>query len=249
MILEYHPPYKGWCFFPLWIGKEWENRWEEKNHKEGSIFSFAEKVKVVGWENIITYAGTFRALRIDLVRTNLGSQKQYNRTVWYAPETKSFVRVNWKEMSERDQTLSEFKQTPGGSQPSKPVASKPRPQPSPPKTLQEEKGTQNEEKRVDPTRSRRKAWKRLEEIYDLMVKENYLSPEELMEVYDMPISDLLLLGKLKNPYGCDRIRLPSLSTDVLFALEKENYDDAELIRRNWVTWLRRFPIPRSIRPR
>jgi hypothetical protein len=232
LTIEYDPPYKGWRFFPLWVGKEWENHWTEKNHQEGSVSKFNERGKVVGWENIMTYAGASRALRIDLTRTNLGTQKRYSRTVWYSPEAKSFVRVTWKEMSERDQAFVEYKQKPKGSRPDKPVVAKV--QPGSEKAQKEEKRVQKEERRISPDERLRK---RLDEVYDLMIKDNYLSPEELNEVYDASVSDLILPAKLKILVDATDYDYLPFHPMFYLALEKEDYDDAELIRRNWVSWL------------
>jgi hypothetical protein len=228
LAIEYDPPYKGWRFFPLWVGKEWENHWTEKNHQQGSVSRYNERGKVVGWENIMTYAGASRALRIDLTRTNLGTQKRYDRTVWYSPEAKSFVRVIWKELPERDQAFIEYKQNPGGSQPGKSTVAK---------VQKEEKKLQKEDKQAT---SDRRLGKRLEEIYNGMIKENFLAPEELNEVYDSPASNVLLPVKLK--ILVDAMEYDYLPFHPMFylALEKEDYDDAELIRRNWVIWLSRI---------
>ena len=138
-------------------------------------------------------------------------------------------------MSDRDRTLVEFKQKPGGSQPGKPVVAKA--QTSSEKAQKEEKRAQKEEKRSTPDE---RLGKRFEEIYHLMVKESFLSPEELQEVHDTPTSGVLLPTQLKILMDATDYDYLPFHPMFYLALEKEDYDDAELIRRSWVSWLYRI---------
>jgi|GEM_PF-2865514 len=106
---EFIPPYKGWHFFPIWIGKKWENNYMEKNLKKGTIYNFRELVEVKNLEKIQTPAGNFNALKIDISINNLDTGGHWSYTVWYSPELKANIKSVWKELPNRNWILSEFK--------------------------------------------------------------------------------------------------------------------------------------------
>lgn len=106
---EYTPPYKSWNFFPLWVGKTWENTYAERNFKSGRVYHFRELVEVKDWENVKTPAGVFRALKIEIIRENLDTKGHWGYSMWYSPEVKYCVRKVSKDVPAWNWTLTEFR--------------------------------------------------------------------------------------------------------------------------------------------
>ena len=74
--------------WPLAQGKTWDAPYE------GADFDTSWSVSVQGWEDVTVPAGTFRAIRIDLKRTNSGGRRTVKQeTLWYAPAVKRHVRL------------------------------------------------------------------------------------------------------------------------------------------------------------
>jgi hypothetical protein len=108
-IYDFIPPYRSWNFFPLWVGKTWENNYAERNLKSRKVSHFRELVEVKDWENVETPAGVFKALKIQLMRENLDTKGHWSYSVWYSPEVKYYIRKVSKDVPAWNLTLIEFR--------------------------------------------------------------------------------------------------------------------------------------------
>lgn len=74
--------------WPLAQGKTWDAPYE------GADVNTSWSVRVQGWEDVTVPAGTFRAIRIDLKRTDSGGRRTVKQeALWYAPAVKRHVRL------------------------------------------------------------------------------------------------------------------------------------------------------------
>ena len=87
--------------FPLSVGKTWEAK--TAYTKKGGSGSYALAVTVVGWEQVTVPAGTFTALKMTRegfynATTSSGSGSgKMKVVVWYAPEVKGKVKVEYED--------------------------------------------------------------------------------------------------------------------------------------------------------
>lgn len=78
--------------FPLQSGKAWNERFTKTTvGYQSAEYSIQSQVR--GWETVEVPAGTFRAVRIDTVKTNLTSGITENIASWYSPEAAQVIRV------------------------------------------------------------------------------------------------------------------------------------------------------------
>ncbi|MBS3918573.1 MAG: C39 family peptidase [Deltaproteobacteria bacterium] len=107
-VYEYNPPYKQALFFPLWVGKKWENNFEFKNFEKGTIYNFTESVEVKGWEDIQTAAGVLKTLKIELNLGHLDTGGRWTYTLWYSPQVKNYVKSSSEHLKELNWILADF---------------------------------------------------------------------------------------------------------------------------------------------
>ena len=94
--LSYMQADKKWQEFfrykwPMQPGEEW------KAPYIGSDYNTEWTVEATRWEDVTVPAGTFRALRIELSRTEAGGRRAVKREWhWYSPEVKRDVRFEEK---------------------------------------------------------------------------------------------------------------------------------------------------------
>ncbi len=80
--------------FPLVVGKQWDTRSIEINHKTGRQREFKVTGVVEGWERVDVPAGSFEVLKVVL-KTEIvdGDQHSYSTDVsWYAPSVRRTVK-------------------------------------------------------------------------------------------------------------------------------------------------------------
>lgn len=80
--------------FPLVVGKQWNARSMEINHKTGRQREFKVTGVVEGWERVEVPAGSFESLKIVL-KTEIvdGDQRSFSTDVsWYAPSVRRTVK-------------------------------------------------------------------------------------------------------------------------------------------------------------
>lgn len=88
------PSSKPWRVWPLEVGKKWDvdQTWTRPDGVTGSTKQDAE---VVGYEEIVTPAGTYMAFKIlykGFFRNSRGSNGKQNDTYWYAPDVFADVK-------------------------------------------------------------------------------------------------------------------------------------------------------------
>lgn len=91
-------PHAGYFKFPLRVGDTYAAEYELSQPQEGrnAVVLRRHHARVVGWEEVTVPAGTFRALKIELVgtydrqdRIDKGSTKEM---LWYVPQVKRTVK-------------------------------------------------------------------------------------------------------------------------------------------------------------
>jgi hypothetical protein len=103
--------------FPLHVGDthSFDYEWRRKSEKmESGRTRF--NMKVIGWEDVVVPAGTFRALRLEGIgigrRTDLGNSGQYEDrlTGWYVPAVNRYVKWIFGDINEqRVEELAEYR--------------------------------------------------------------------------------------------------------------------------------------------
>ena len=90
---KYEAPY-DFLKFPLEVGKEWSFKPKWKNKASGQSFSGSFDAEVKEFEKIKTTAGEFDAFKVE-AKGYLASSVRV--TYWYAPATKSIVKMVWQD--------------------------------------------------------------------------------------------------------------------------------------------------------
>ena len=93
--------------FPFSLGKQWEDASKMESLPKPldlpRTWEYSETYKVLGWENVVTRLGTFKALKLEywekivgppLDVRGLGSQRGAI-WYWYSPEVKYFVKCQY----------------------------------------------------------------------------------------------------------------------------------------------------------
>jgi len=106
IVYEHHPPNRGALFFPLWVGKKWQNKFIEKNIEKGTIYNFDELVEVKDWEDVQTPLGIIKALKIEITTENLDTKRHWTYTLWYSPEIKNYVKSSSNHLKDRNWILA-----------------------------------------------------------------------------------------------------------------------------------------------
>lgn len=92
---DYAPPLKYYDF-PLFPGKTWGQTTTETNIKTGATRIHTISGTVGGWERVSVPAGTFRAIKVQLVTElfdpSTGERIPGTDTSWYVPEVRRSVR-------------------------------------------------------------------------------------------------------------------------------------------------------------
>ncbi len=92
---DYSPPLKYYDF-PLFPGKTWEQTSTETDIKTGAIRIHTISGTTEGWERISVPAGSFRAIKIQLVTElfdpSTGERTRGTDTSWYVPEVRRSVK-------------------------------------------------------------------------------------------------------------------------------------------------------------
>lgn len=94
--------------FPLEIGKSWESNYTGPTLDGTGLTDFSRKSKVVGMEIVKVPAGTFNAVKIHSETSWLykgafrggRSSGANSETIWYAPEAKRFVKMEFESYHE-----------------------------------------------------------------------------------------------------------------------------------------------------
>jgi len=107
-VYEYNPPYKQALFFPLWVGKKWENNFEFKDFEKGTTYNFTESVEVKGWEDIQTAAGVLKTLKIEIIMEHLDTKGRWSYALWYSPQVKNYVKSSSEHLKELNWILADF---------------------------------------------------------------------------------------------------------------------------------------------
>jgi hypothetical protein len=91
--------------FPYTIGKQWTDAYCAApivGPAKGQIsLDYYEKYRIIGWEDITTRGGKFRALKLEVIRGNEAMpqrwvpQNEYKGLYWYSPEVKNFVKCEY----------------------------------------------------------------------------------------------------------------------------------------------------------
>lgn len=77
--------------YPLYPGKTWSQHYQWKE-VAGTVWGNGTcEGKVVGWETVTVPAGTFKALRVDVITR--GVNFDYDLTYWYSPDVSRFVKL------------------------------------------------------------------------------------------------------------------------------------------------------------
>lgn len=80
-------PYFATFDWPLYVGKQWPNRYRYIDHERGQTYDgLQQDAKVEAYEKVKTPAGTFKAFKIVLGNPLL------REVVWWSPELGIFVR-------------------------------------------------------------------------------------------------------------------------------------------------------------
>ncbi len=82
--------------FPLRMGKTWSFKFLNRAAHQG-IYFFYMALKVIGCEEVVTPAGKFLALKIEISEENASSVMGGSGTIyrWYSPEAKNIVKTEF----------------------------------------------------------------------------------------------------------------------------------------------------------
>jgi len=102
---KYTRAYKKLFDFPLSIGKQWKDAYSTKSimgpYAGRSSYDYSENFSALGWEDIETRAGKFKALKLEYKRKQTGSTSgwgdgdEIKNQYWYSPEVKYFVKCQY----------------------------------------------------------------------------------------------------------------------------------------------------------
>lgn len=93
-----------WFVFPLYPGKTWVNDfdWEMKGAAPAKG-SGEDKGHVIGWEDVQVPAGTFHALKVEVVTRFFGKGGMADEATldfWYSPKVNRFVKFDYRSFYE-----------------------------------------------------------------------------------------------------------------------------------------------------
>lgn len=88
--------------FPLYPGKEWKERYVETTNAIPPVprAEYSVQSQVRNWETIQVEAGTFRAIRIDTLKTDLASGLKINISSWYSPEVGQIIKMHSSQLEQ-----------------------------------------------------------------------------------------------------------------------------------------------------
>jgi hypothetical protein len=87
--------------FPLDIGKTWKDQYITKSAALASQeITYLETFTVLGWEEVATQAGKFKALKLEYKQETVGQSggrpKEGKAWYWYSPEVKYMVKCQYE---------------------------------------------------------------------------------------------------------------------------------------------------------
>ncbi len=106
--------------FPMEIGKSWQDKYVEKPVSLGAQeTTYIETFTPLGWEEITTAAGKFKAIKLEYKQERLGqtgSQPKEGKVFyWYSPDVKYMLKCQyeksdyWEEVSDWELTAFKLK--------------------------------------------------------------------------------------------------------------------------------------------
>jgi hypothetical protein len=93
--------------FPYTLGKQWTDSYSAASlvgPRKGQIaLDYYEKFKILGWEDVSTRGGKFKALKMEVINGHEGAMSpvrfvpasEYKGFYWYSPEVKYFVKCGY----------------------------------------------------------------------------------------------------------------------------------------------------------
>jgi hypothetical protein len=87
--------------FPLDIGKTWKDQYIAKSAASASQeVTYLETFTVLGWEEVATQAGKFKALKLEYKQETVGQTgggpKEGKAWYWYSPDVKYMVKCQYE---------------------------------------------------------------------------------------------------------------------------------------------------------
>lgn len=78
--------------FPMKPGDSWTNTYRQTERNPDRSLELTAEIRVVGWENVTTPAGKFKAMKIVRKFKSIG--RNWTNTTWYSPEHGTDVKGN-----------------------------------------------------------------------------------------------------------------------------------------------------------
>jgi len=87
--------------FPLEMGKTWKDQYTAKSAPSASQeVTYLETFAVLGWEEVATQAGKFKALKLEYKQETVGQTggrpKEGKAWYWYSPDAKYMVKCQYE---------------------------------------------------------------------------------------------------------------------------------------------------------
>ncbi len=107
-----YTPFRQFYSFPMHVGKTWASKVVYPNQRGDSQIHAEMRGTVVGWESVTVPAGSFKALKVVVDqpyfsdrRIGSGGRGVGRHTIWYAPEVRRFVQLDYHEGSNQIRVL------------------------------------------------------------------------------------------------------------------------------------------------
>jgi len=99
--IKYEGRNKRLLNFPLHIGKTWKDQYIDKPAAKASQeITYVETFTVLGWEEVVTRAGKFKALKLEYKQETVGQTgsrpKEGKAWYWYSPDVKYMVKCQYE---------------------------------------------------------------------------------------------------------------------------------------------------------